>query len=54
MILQSFQTSIRLKDVLAAPSVIFTRRRNYGYASSQEITASTHHNDFYMSKGDLN
>jgi hypothetical protein len=34
-----------LQLILAAPAASFARRRNYGYASSQELAAGTHQND---------
>lgn len=53
MILKPFQTSIRLQSILAAPVASFARQRNYGYASSQELTTDTHQKVFRLSKGDL-
>jgi len=53
MILKPFQASIRLQGILAAPAASFARQRNYGYASSQELTAGTHQNNFRYSNRDL-
>ncbi len=51
MILErSFQIYIPLRAVPAAPAVSFVRHRNYGYVSSQELTAGTHQNDSHYGK----
>lgn len=42
MELNPSQPSPPLQNYLAAPAVSFARQRNYGYASSQELTAGTH------------
>lgn len=42
--MSSYQTYPLLQNILTAPAASFARRRSYGYASSQGLTADTRQN----------